>query len=339
MTNDFDELASAYVDGQATDAEMARVEADPELMAKVAELQAIAEGVARPIGPVDEMLKRRQLGAALAAFDDLAAHPGARMEMVTAGANDADPSTIAQPEVSRAAPVEDLAQRRADRATGRNGMPRWLGVAAALLAVAGGIGFVSQLSNGSDDDTSSAEVALDTESEGEDDASAPELARSQESTSETEAGQATTTAALAASDTAGDATSDAAEQSDDEAMEDEDAAETAPAAAEGDDGSGSTGGLFPDAAVIEEARQLYSAVPGDTELATLRDGLVLDPSLSRCATEGVLDDGRKVLGFVPVSIESSKNGGDADMIDGEVFFVEGDDGSTVLVDAACVPLR
>ena len=331
MTNDLDDLASAYIDGQATDAETARIEADPELMARVGELRAIADGVARPVAPVDEMLKRRQLSAALAAFDSVGRAAS------EAGSGAAVLSATARSEADRPAPVEDLTQRRAARAKGRNGMPLWLGVAAALLVVAGGIGFVSQLSTGSDDETSSADVALDEAEAGED--TATDAARSAVPAEEADtSAQASTTAAVAAAELADDAASDQAEAADGESLASGDAANE-PSGAGDDEGSGSTGGLFPDSAVLDEARQFYSAVPDDAELSMLQTGLVLDPSLSRCATDGVLDDGRKVTGFVPISIEGPKNGGAADTIDGEVFFVDGDSGAPVLVDAACLPLR
>ena len=45
MTDDFDELASAYLDGQVSDSEADRVEADPDLQARVSELAALSDAV------------------------------------------------------------------------------------------------------------------------------------------------------------------------------------------------------------------------------------------------------------------------------------------------------
>jgi hypothetical protein len=47
-----DELVSAYLDGAATAAERARVEGDPRLQARLAELRAVAEAVGRPVPSV-----------------------------------------------------------------------------------------------------------------------------------------------------------------------------------------------------------------------------------------------------------------------------------------------
>ncbi|MGH9118827.1 MAG: zf-HC2 domain-containing protein, partial [Acidimicrobiales bacterium] len=50
-SDDLDELVSAYLDGEATPEESARVDADPELQARVAGLRAVAAAVAGPFAP------------------------------------------------------------------------------------------------------------------------------------------------------------------------------------------------------------------------------------------------------------------------------------------------
>ena len=46
-----DELVSAFIDGEATDEEVALVESTPELMERVALLRSISEMVAAPVEP------------------------------------------------------------------------------------------------------------------------------------------------------------------------------------------------------------------------------------------------------------------------------------------------
>ncbi|HSL56296.1 MAG TPA: zf-HC2 domain-containing protein, partial [Acidimicrobiales bacterium] len=86
-----DELVSAYLDGEASDDERARVEGDPVLVARVAELRAAAAAVAAPVDPLDEVTRRRLIDASLAA-----------------GAPVAAAGSVAPP----AAPVVELANRR-----------------------------------------------------------------------------------------------------------------------------------------------------------------------------------------------------------------------------------
>lgn len=69
-----DELVTAVLDGAATPAERARVEGDPALSSRLAELRSVRDAVARPVPPLDEVTTRRLLDRAIAAADpDLAA--------------------------------------------------------------------------------------------------------------------------------------------------------------------------------------------------------------------------------------------------------------------------
>jgi hypothetical protein len=65
---DTDEMVSAHLDGEATPAEVARIEADPALLARSAELRAVAAAVGRPVEPPPADVRDRQIEAALAAF-------------------------------------------------------------------------------------------------------------------------------------------------------------------------------------------------------------------------------------------------------------------------------
>lgn len=70
---DADELVSAYLDGEAAPDEIAVVEANPELMARVEALRSVTEALAPPVTPPASGVRQAHLSAALAAFDDLVA--------------------------------------------------------------------------------------------------------------------------------------------------------------------------------------------------------------------------------------------------------------------------
>ena len=70
MTNDFDDLLSAYIDGQATPEEVARVEADPELRAQAESLRALSDQLSAGITPLPSTVRSRHVAGAMAAFDE-----------------------------------------------------------------------------------------------------------------------------------------------------------------------------------------------------------------------------------------------------------------------------
>ena len=72
-----DELVSAYLDGEATPAEIAEVERSDALLARVEELRAVRDAVAEPVAPLPADLRDDLIGAALQVADDEAA---ARLE-------------------------------------------------------------------------------------------------------------------------------------------------------------------------------------------------------------------------------------------------------------------
>ena len=65
---ELDLLASAYLDGEATSEEVATVERDPQLLARVEELRGVGRRLGATVDP-PASLKQRHLSAALAAFD------------------------------------------------------------------------------------------------------------------------------------------------------------------------------------------------------------------------------------------------------------------------------
>jgi hypothetical protein len=64
-----DELASAYLDGETTDAEATRIAADPDLVARVEHLAAAREALRAPDAVIDEAERDNAIAAALAVFD------------------------------------------------------------------------------------------------------------------------------------------------------------------------------------------------------------------------------------------------------------------------------
>jgi hypothetical protein len=73
---DLDELVSAYLDGEATADEVARVEADPALRARAEAMRAVARAVSEPPG-VDPARRDEVIAAAMAAAGPVAEADGA----------------------------------------------------------------------------------------------------------------------------------------------------------------------------------------------------------------------------------------------------------------------
>ena len=72
-----DEVVSAYLDGEATPAEIAEVEADDALLARLEELRAVRDAVAEPVVPLSAEQRDDLIGAALGGAD---AEAAARVE-------------------------------------------------------------------------------------------------------------------------------------------------------------------------------------------------------------------------------------------------------------------
>jgi hypothetical protein len=162
MNDDPTFLASAYLDGDVTDDERARVEADPELLAEVERLRAVRMLLADS-EPPSISVREAQLAAALATWDRLpeAERTGARRDVTPAGI---DAAAVA----GAAAVTAPTALRDRRRA----GSSRWLvGAAAALVLVLAG-GVALQLAS-NDDDGSTADGAQTSSDELVETAAAP----------------------------------------------------------------------------------------------------------------------------------------------------------------------
>lgn len=139
---DRDELASALLDGDLPFGLAEEARRDPAVLARMAELAAARDRLrATPVPPPDPGGRERALAAALAAFDD-------------------------EGHAARRAGVADLGARREARAGGTGRVIRWLGVAAAVLALAGLASLASRWTGGGDSEDSTAGAALDEATSG-----------------------------------------------------------------------------------------------------------------------------------------------------------------------------
>jgi hypothetical protein len=121
-----DEVASAALDGEVTPGEQARIDSDPALRARVAELRAVRDRVAAPVPPLPPARRQEILRRARDAFD-----------------------------AAGLAPVVPLTHRRR---TSR--LVRVLAPMAAAAAAIAGVAFLVRDGDGGDDD---AGVAVDSE--------------------------------------------------------------------------------------------------------------------------------------------------------------------------------
>jgi hypothetical protein len=152
-------LASAYLDGDVSADERARVEADAELLELVEQLRQVRAVIADAGTPAISV-REAHLAAALSAWDRL---PDVERSGVL---RDATPRGIDSATAAAAASITSATSRRGDRRSVRSN--RWmLAAAAALLAVLGG-GVILQSVVGdraSDDDQMASLDAGDTEAD------------------------------------------------------------------------------------------------------------------------------------------------------------------------------
>ena len=299
MTDDeLDLLASAYVDGEATPEEVALVEADPELLARVEVFRAIEvdEPSAAPEG-----LAQRHLAVAMAEFEALA-QAGA-----TDGASVVDLRDRAARRSEAAATAEPV---RRQRRSPLPALPSWLPAAAVFVVISGGLIWAIGQGSDSDDDSAdeTAAVAVDTEADaGSDEAS--DVDQSLRAAGEADA--AATESAEA---------SEAMEEAMDDAADD---AESAAAPAEGGaDEEATEESEDAEAEFVELAPQLVlDEIPDAETLATLE---LPEPEtrleLSRCGFEVVAPSLGPPIGFVPSEVRGQR---------AELFLFEDGDGTEI----------
>lgn len=136
--DDADLLASLYLDGEATEEERARVDADPALLALVESFRTTARDVGRATPPPG--LSADHINAALDLFD-------LQHRATTTGAAPAAAAAVRAVETSTPPTVSSLSEHRARRSR----LPSWLGAAAVATLIVGGLGFAATLSRGDDE--------------------------------------------------------------------------------------------------------------------------------------------------------------------------------------------
>ncbi len=360
MTEDeLDLLASAYLDGEATSEEVALVERDPELQARVEELRAVAEQLS-VTAPPSAQLKEQHLAAALAAFsvdgdgaadgapNDVSNDVDATHVMADTGGPDTEVMTPAVVDVSdreASADVIDLTgrSRKPKRHTGpgvtekpSRSIPSWLPAAAALLVLGGGGAWLLSQASQDDSDTESAadfaEESAEEDTDGES-ADTQALRVDQAGDAESEAAEAAAEAPAADSDAADEAMEDDAME-EEEAMEDEDdsAEEDAESDTEQSSPSNETGegGFFPEDPVL-----FFDSPPTVEEaldrIAVGAEETREDLSLSACAE--ILPELSELepVAYLPIEVAGEP---------AELFVLLNEDGSetTIIVDGSCSQL-
>ena len=159
MNDDLTLLASAYLDGDVTENERARVESDTEALAEVDRLRSV-RALLGDVEPQAISVREAQLATALEVWDRLPERErtGARRDSTPAGIDAAAVAGAA----SVTAPTPLSGRRRSTRGTST----RWLAGAAAALAVVLVGGVALQLSStASDDEASSEETSSDAAAE------------------------------------------------------------------------------------------------------------------------------------------------------------------------------
>jgi len=154
MNDDLSLLASAYLDGDVTANERARVESDPQLLAEVERLRSL-RALLNDVEPSSISVREAQLATALDVWDRLPVleRSGARRDVTPVGIDAAAVAGAA----SVTAPTPLGSRRRSSRTSST----RWLaGAAAALVLVLAG-GVALQLSSPDDsDETDAASTAV-----------------------------------------------------------------------------------------------------------------------------------------------------------------------------------
>lgn len=137
------ELASAYLDGVASDSERARVEASPDLLSLVATFEAARNRLRSTAPPAAGSGMEAAVAAALAEFDVLQSTPAAAL---------ADTGDLTDAEVAAPGNVVPLRRHRWSRVV--------LSAAAALLIGGVAVAAIDSFGGSSDDQSGSAEPAV-----------------------------------------------------------------------------------------------------------------------------------------------------------------------------------
>ena len=308
MTDEeLDLLASSYLDGEATPDEVAMIERDPSLLARVETLRSAQAALRAPMAvPAD--VREQQLAAALSLFDGSgAADRRTHLAAVETPPVEIDWSQGGEP--TSAEPVIDLRSQREARARERDRWQWASAAAAAAVLLVGGVFLAGQLGSESD-----FEAAINAADESEATDSADESADNATALAEpaagddaaTESADADTAGRAAmeseamapdaeedfAADEAGEATADAAEEAADDAADGETAAlppifrDDVPEA-----------GFFPDEPVIT-----YSSIPTSEEIVNDLSLRWRGPENSECLAQVELPAGSELIAYLPIEV-------------------------------------
>ncbi len=329
---DADLLASLYVDGEATPTERARVEADPDIMARVEQMRAVAETLAAPITPPPAQIQQAHLSAALATFDELGATGSQERSASSAVTED-----VAAPSAAAATGVRSLSEARERR---NRQLPSWLGAAAVAVLIVGGLSVFALNNQDSTEETASVPVGADSASASRtnDDAADADDEAMEEDAMEQEAMEDDAmeeSAAMLAESGEAESSEPAIEE---EAMEEDAMAEDADLETGAEEAPATTTTLAAEEPELDEPRTPIALQLEDGESAVDAYLRLLpelgDPQDGRCALAqdvAGLAAPADLVGFVFVVTQDGF---------GELFVAETDDGLTaVIVDQACVLLH
>ncbi len=326
---ELDLLASSYLDGEATPDEVALIERDPELLARIDELRVAQAAVRAPVPQPSMRLKEDHLAAALAAFD-------------ATGAADDRPTTLlavetpAEPtEPDHTGPVVDLREhreRRAEQQAAAAGRMRWLSaVAGVLVFAAGAVFLVSQVNGGGDDEFAGA-VADDGETDASAEAQLAESApaAADDTDADETAADDGSDAAIASEAMPADAEGDFAAE--DSAEIEEEAADEE--AADGDDAAADAPviqdlaeeGFFGDEPVVS-----YSEIPTSDELLAEVDLPWRDPEFANCSGQAELPPGGEIIGYLPIEIPADDGSGETARVVEALYLTVGNESQVILV--------
>ncbi len=184
---ELDNLASAYVDGEATPEEMAIVEDDPVLSRRVAEFRSVSARISAntqsPV-PVLPDVRQSQIAAAMAGFGVAADPVVPDVIDLSQRRQQQDRSPTVPPVVShpQQVPVESSSdsggQVQSFERRRRNALPAWLGAAAVFAIAMGGFALATRDSNSNDTasvDVTDAEMADTADQKAADDLVEPNV--------------------------------------------------------------------------------------------------------------------------------------------------------------------
>ncbi|MDH3300730.1 MAG: hypothetical protein OES24_09515 [Acidimicrobiia bacterium] len=331
---ELDLLASSFLDGEATPDEVAMIERDPALLARVEELRVAQSAMRAPVPRPSMQVKEDQLAAALAAFDaadqrtTVMAVDGAA-ETTAEATSEATSDAAAEP-TEGAGPVIDLRAhriRREQREAEAAGRMRWLSAAAGVLVFAAGAVFlISQTNNGGDDgefagDVPAAETAATESAEAQ-------MAPAGDGGADVSADSELST------DAAIDSEAMDADAEEDFAVEEAEAAAADEAVSAADAGSEPAIREFAEEGFFgDEPVATYQAVPTSDELLADLDLPWRTPESAMCAGRAELPDNAEIIGYLPIEIPAAGDGTDsATRVVEALYLTVGGESQVVLVD-------